>query len=625
MNRLKAIKKNIDQQGMASIVIVSMLVVLLGLLSVGFSRIANRDLYGSLRSQQSRSAYYAAESGINNAIKLLNNNLSHPCGAKLDTCQSTCQNSLQQALGPPDNSTSYNCALFNPTPTDLSYQKIDAGHSQEVKLSSDSPLGSLFFYWTRADGAAPKFVPSGTSLIDENTWAANGYAPLLRLTIFPIPSNNSLADLTSPGKAGFAKTFFLFPGSAGGTSVIDYQATPTGSLISVNCGASSFGSYSYKTPTPASSYCAAVISNLPDQGDNGSYFYARLAPLYAAASQGIQAQAVGSTTNASFDGVQAIIDITAKSGDIVRRLEARVSLTGASNGVPPPIPPEISGISEWAMNSASTVCKRFMVPPIGNPIVSVSDPADCNVASGGGGPPPPDSGSKPVAVTGSLTYTQGNLQFNGTVQPNDSAATYYFTYGTYSPILNQWAQKNYLPAAPPGGALNINQGTSHKYPVSVQAPFASFQDGQTYSYQLCAQNKYSGGQASCGTRLSFVFQPPPPPPSSSGPGSSSSGPPGSSSSGPPPIGACNVSSVNRAGSGPTYASYQATGSCPSGGGTWTWAATWGSCDSESGAGSSATVPRYFNNPGSISFTISNGIDSPGTNGNGVDPGNLLCP
>src|SRR5690349_8240457 len=88
MRRFRKIKNPIayNERGLASIVVVAVLVVLIALVSIGFSRLTNRDLGQSVEDQKSRAAYYAAESGINDVIKLLKTG-SNPCNSNPGNCQ----------------------------------------------------------------------------------------------------------------------------------------------------------------------------------------------------------------------------------------------------------------------------------------------------------------------------------------------------------------------------------------------------------------------------------------------------------------------------------------------------------------------------------------------------------
>src|SRR4051794_24071665 len=67
--RKLAAKKN--QKGVASIIVVTILIVLLSLISVGFAKLMSRTVNNSSNRQQNSAAYYAAQSGINEITSLI--------------------------------------------------------------------------------------------------------------------------------------------------------------------------------------------------------------------------------------------------------------------------------------------------------------------------------------------------------------------------------------------------------------------------------------------------------------------------------------------------------------------------------------------------------------------------
>ena len=76
-------KKDIDQKGMAAILITLIMMIVISLIVLGFAQITRHDQQQALDKQLSTEAFYAAESGINdaiNAIQNLNYLTSHPNG-----------------------------------------------------------------------------------------------------------------------------------------------------------------------------------------------------------------------------------------------------------------------------------------------------------------------------------------------------------------------------------------------------------------------------------------------------------------------------------------------------------------------------------------------------------------
>src|SRR5438045_1081715 len=91
MNKMPHKLRRLNQSGLASIVIVGVLVVLIALVSVGFSRLMNRNLNQSVQDQKSSAAYYAAESAVNDVVKQLKQNATATIAK---SSSSSCNNAL---------------------------------------------------------------------------------------------------------------------------------------------------------------------------------------------------------------------------------------------------------------------------------------------------------------------------------------------------------------------------------------------------------------------------------------------------------------------------------------------------------------------------------------------------
>lgn len=285
-DRLKLPK---DQKGIASIIIVSILVLLISLVSIGFSRIVNRDVSNAVQDQKAQVANYAAESGINEVVKLMKAN--DPLAADQTQCNNGLLNKLNSTGGlSGDKSTQYTCVLIDTTPSSLSYQKIQSMTSQVIKLKAGAPMSNIFVTWQSSSGSDSFVSGNKTQLLDEKTWNTNGYTPLLRATLYSVPSSNQLSG------AGYSEhTYFLYPSDTSSNDVINLtgpSAIPDGSLVSIGCNRINFQNYPYQSP--GTGYCPVVFDGLPNTSDKGSYVYLRVMPIYGAANVIIQAQTTDS-------------------------------------------------------------------------------------------------------------------------------------------------------------------------------------------------------------------------------------------------------------------------------------------------------------------------------------------
>jgi hypothetical protein len=222
------------QHGLASIVVVSVLIVIMTLITIGFTRLVNRSAVNSANRQFSASATYAAQSGINDVASYLKKyvaaNRANPLLPKSTTCTgdgSLIGNSAHPGpyfdktqLSNPAG-TSYTCLLLNPLPKDLVYTQVQNLKSQVVKLNTTATSGALdklLIAWQPSDNQITGYPTSSSSLNDETTWNSAGGTcqdigganasciPMLRIAMFPVSIGESLSAAQSQ-----SKTVFLYP------------------------------------------------------------------------------------------------------------------------------------------------------------------------------------------------------------------------------------------------------------------------------------------------------------------------------------------------------------------------------------------------------------------------------
>src|SRR3989344_7985383 len=142
---MKLMLKTRSQRGITSIVVVFILVVLLSLVGISFTKVMNRSLQSSSASEQASAASYAAQSGINDAISYIAKSLQ--ANPSADVTSTQC-GQLIGSGGPlaeaaklsPDGNTAYTCVLVDPNPTSLFYQNLAPYKSQVIKITTNTPL-----------------------------------------------------------------------------------------------------------------------------------------------------------------------------------------------------------------------------------------------------------------------------------------------------------------------------------------------------------------------------------------------------------------------------------------------------------------------------------------------------
>jgi hypothetical protein len=374
----KTAKRN--QRGMASIVIVAVLVVILTLVSIGFGRLMNRAITTSTDKELSAAASYAAQSGVSDAIKYIQ---AHYKPADPDgTIKNTSCTSLigsggalhAQADLSGDSNIRYTCLTINPDITDLVFggtTPLPPNKSQIIKMTTGGGTslsnGSLMFSWSDSSGHVG--TDPSNKFYDETTWSTKNLAPVLRLTLYPLASSATAIDNVALQAA--SRTYFLYPNS-GGTNISGISWNTISPLHGVNCsspgkpgantvqdvvsGATS--TFNTGSDNPSDYTCSAVITSLPNIGAS-SLFYARVTPIYD--STNLRVQGNDGSNLVQFQGVQAIVDSTAKASTSSKRLQARVDLGGANGTISDNVAPGDDNLPEYAVGSANTICKRLDV------------------------------------------------------------------------------------------------------------------------------------------------------------------------------------------------------------------------------------------------------------------------
>ncbi len=469
-----------SQKGLASILVTGILVTLLGVIAISFAVIMRHELNKSVQNQTAQTAYYAAESGINDAVSYLktnpNTNISD-CNGLLGPNKPFANTANLSG----DNSTKYTCVLINTHPTDLAYQSINANKSQVVKVTPSATMTSIMISWQASDRNKNFFVPLNIagSLYDESNWSLNKYPPVLEASLYPIPADSkSLSDIGSA-----QRTFFLYPtrptGSSNTVSKISYPSAVDGSVQNVGCGATATENF-----TGSADYdCNVVINNLPSSNGAGYLYYIKLRPIYTAADVKIKSN-TNSNEVVTYSNTQAIVDVTAQSSSALKRLQARVDITNLSGGEQQGISASEDNFPNYSLRSANTICKRLQVNPNTNPALAyISSSSAPNCSSEVSLPP----AQAPSVITGNADgVSTSAATLHGTVNPNGNNVTdCHFDYGTTTSYGSTAAC-----SPSPGSGTGV---------VNVSAAVGGLSASTTYHFRLVATNSTGAGTGSDGT------------------------------------------------------------------------------------------------------------------------------
>lgn len=331
-----------DQRGIVSIMVTLIMMIVITLIVLGFGQLARRNQRESLDRQLSVQAYYAAETGINDAVAILRHP-TYTSNLPSDSTQCnnfTTSNTVTSQLGNGDN-VEFTCVLVNSHPTDHLVSVIPTGQESAFPVTFDSPVQNMVFSWDAADksNATVKNANNCSSGKGVFPTAANwgcGYG-LLQVDI---TNTTTLATpYTAASLAANTVTVYLQPRSAGDAAPAVVFADPTKQTMLVGA-----------TCTTATGNCIAGIAL-----NGGTDFKIRMSSIYRDAKSVVM---VGQSAGVSIPqtGAQVVIDSTGRSQDELRRIQERVNINQLNSAVVGGDP------SPNALSVANGICKRFTVP-----------------------------------------------------------------------------------------------------------------------------------------------------------------------------------------------------------------------------------------------------------------------
>ncbi|HVS79135.1 MAG TPA: hypothetical protein VHD84_02510 [Candidatus Saccharimonadales bacterium] len=334
-------RKNTDESGVVSLLVVSVLAVVLALVSIGFSHLMDRELRQAEDRELSAQAYYSAEAGINDARSYLQADTDSFTGCA--TPASAAQFVSSGDLSNGSDAARYSCVSVDTTPTELIYA-LAAGQSITFKVSQ-AEMASMYFGWeNQSYPNGPQPLGGIGTLPREDQIGANSTG-VLRVGLYPVPTTmpGGISN-TNDYLSYISRTYFMYPnGGSGSPGSVSYSSN-NGSFVPGNCNVSRPIPINNPSATPR--YCNSVITNL--SGSSNTY-YVRLTAEYAPLNVSIQTTNGTNSTPLSFNNVQAIVDVTGAGTDVLQRIRARIDL--ANNYEAP----------SYGLQSMVAICKGFRV------------------------------------------------------------------------------------------------------------------------------------------------------------------------------------------------------------------------------------------------------------------------
>lgn len=332
-----------DERGLVSFMITIVMMVVISLIVVGFTQVANRNRRQALDRQLSTQAFYAAESGVNDAIRVIR--VAQTAGTPV-VAQTNCTGGTYTSNATLNTNplVKYTCVLVSPTvPTVETVATTQTSAVVPLNLTDANggnlpPSASvdLTFTWQVATNADPNPALCQTSgnFAPNNASYTCGYG-LLRVDLMQMNAFNSAVSA-----ANSTKTFFMQPvSSGGGTLTFSSFGSPRGNIVSSSCNVAT------RTCTGTLRMSGTALSPMR--------YMARINTMYRDSPKVVIDGRTNTGSNAFFTDAQASIDVTGKAQDTLRRVKVRVPLKDFTTENLP-----LGGIQ-----SQSAVCKRFTTYP----------------------------------------------------------------------------------------------------------------------------------------------------------------------------------------------------------------------------------------------------------------------
>lgn len=317
-----------NQRGIVSIVVTIIIMIVLTLIVLSFAKISRREQRSALDRQLSAQAFYAAESGINDARKVIESwvasgsvNLNTDYMDDCTTFASPARANLPlPGVLAGSGAASYTCLFVDPSPERIVFSKSDEQHVFPIKDKDSDPITDIEVYWDDGSGGG-SFATCPTPPANPTTLPAGCNAPLLRIELVDATSDSTLANSS--------KSFFIYPGTSG--SSVSYGGSASGTAVQTTCNAAT-----------VPNKCKIIINGL---GATAGYFM-RVKGIYGAAAITVTAN----TETAELVGAQALIDATGKATDVERRIQVRVKANNLGGDIP-----------LYGLEGTDKICKKFSI------------------------------------------------------------------------------------------------------------------------------------------------------------------------------------------------------------------------------------------------------------------------
>ncbi len=343
-----------NEQGMVALMTTLVLMIVISLIVLGFAQIARRNQRESLDRQLSTQAFYAAETGINDARKIIQEGVNSGLTiTDKTTCGGTGGGGFYAGLQPdidPAKNVKYTCLLVDSAPKSLQYSNIGTTSTIIPMISeSGDNIRRVQLKWQTKQNT---ITPTAGCPTDVNTFVPNGGSWTCGFGVMRIDlARTAGGGLTADGLRDNTMTIFAVPFASGGATNVNYAASTANAnnRIGVNCD--------------DTDGCSLRIDFSGATAQNS--YHLRVSSIYRDNSLSVEGQDA-SGTSLEIRGAQAVIDVTGKAQDVLRRIKVAIPLRTTSKNMH----------SDYAIEMTGSLCKRY----------SIMQGFISNDANGGGSP-----------------------------------------------------------------------------------------------------------------------------------------------------------------------------------------------------------------------------------------------
>jgi Tfp pilus assembly protein PilX len=344
--------KKQQERGVVSLFTVMFFTILVTVLTVGFVRIMINERRQSTDEDLTTRAYYAAESGVEDAKRALQQYYPNPADrTKLNAA--TCDAPVGYSKTLSTNlSVGYSCMLMDLNPQDIQATLPGDGTSMQwaIRSQGDATFNKVRISWhnlsDQVDGASVAFRPTGSLNPTYASWK-NGsnvaFPAMLRMQMFGYPRSGTFgrAQIDALNRVGFLNPTTSPSSGDFPINTIDANTRPQDTKCTTDTTV--FGGYA----------CQATIVINPGIDPGTNYAFMRLKGLYDQNGTKVKIELLNGATVVNTQDAQVTVDVTGRAGDVFRRVQSRVSLPGDTSLLP-----------EFAIESGDDICKRFEVTDI---------------------------------------------------------------------------------------------------------------------------------------------------------------------------------------------------------------------------------------------------------------------